>query len=219
MQDLWFTIFSTAAGVAVTLVVTLIFNKVIAMPAALKKQREAGQKEVAALRTELMACKAQVAEMQEVIDALPGYRAQSLRIQNELRAADNTLLSTCQAIQDSLILIQTSNSELRAGVEALQIGQDQARASLARLEESEKDSLRLKIIQDYRIFADVRRNPELAWSEMEYHAFKALVEDYEAHGGNDYVHDTVLPAMNELEIVPMANLRRLEEIMTARHAF
>lgn len=218
MQDLWFTIFSTAAGVAVTLVVTLIFNKVVAMPAALKKQREAERKEVLMLQSELATCKTQIADMQIAIDALPGYRAQSLQIQKELRATDETLVQTCQAIQESLVSIQTSNKELRAGLVTLQEGQDRARESLARLEESEKDSLRLKIIQDYKIFADPRKNPELAWSEMEYHAFKALVEDYELLGGNDYVHDTVLPAMNNLEIVSMTDLMRLEAVMNARHA-
>lgn len=218
MQDLWFTIFSTAAGVAVTLVVTLIFNKVVAMPAALKKQREAERKAVLMLQSELAICKTQIEDMQIAIDALPGYRAQSIQIQKELRATDETLVQTCQAIQESLVSIQTSNKELRAGLVTLQEGQDRARESLARLEESEKDSLRLKIIQDYKIFANPRKNPELAWSEMEYHAFKALVEDYELLGGNDYVHDTVLPAMNNLEIVSMTDLMRLEAVMNARHA-
>ena len=42
-----------------------------------------------------------------------------------------------------------------------------------------------------------------AWSEMEYHSFFKLVEDYESLGGNDYVHKTIVPAMNELDAVKL----------------
>lgn len=217
-DDLWTTGISTAIAVVVTLIVTLIFNKLVAMPAALKKQKEAERKELKTVKDELTQCKLQVAEMQLVLDALPGYRAQSLKIQKELQATDNTIIATCQAIQESLVNIQASTEEMHNSLANLQAGQDQARLSLARLEDSEKDTLRMRIIQDYKIFANPRRNPELAWSNMEYSAFFALVEDYEALGGNDYVHDTVLPAMNELEIVPMSDLKRLEEVMNARHA-
>ena len=51
---------------------------------------------------------------------------------------------------------------------------------------------------------------------MEHHAFFELVRDYEDLGGNDYVHSTVLPAMNELEVVLMSNKLRLAELMSSR---
>ena len=83
---------------------------------------------------------------------------------------------------------------------------------------SKKDELRIQIINQYHLFTDIQQNPLLAWSEMEFHAFDQLVQDYEHLGGNDFVHDTVLPAMNNLEIVLMSDIRRLEEVMSARHA-
>jgi hypothetical protein len=51
---------------------------------------------------------------------------------------------------------------------------------------------------------------------MEQHAFTELVKDYEDLGGNDYVHSTVVPAMNELEVVKMDNKQRLAELMHSR---
>ena len=49
----------------------------------------------------------------------------------------------------------------------------------------------------------------LAWSEMEHHAFFELVRDYEDLNGNDYVHSTVIPAVNELSVIPMTDKKAL----------
>jgi hypothetical protein len=51
---------------------------------------------------------------------------------------------------------------------------------------------------------------------MEHHAFFELVRDYEDLGGNDYVHSTVLPEMNMLEVVRMDDKIRLAELMASR---
>lgn len=53
---------------------------------------------------------------------------------------------------------------------------------------------------------------------MEHHSFFKLVEDYESLGGNDYVHGTILPAMNELDVIPMADLERLTRLYASRRA-
>jgi hypothetical protein len=53
---------------------------------------------------------------------------------------------------------------------------------------------------------------------MEHHSFFKLVEDYESLGGNDYVHKTVLPAMNELDIIPMADLTAIKALYDSRSA-
>ena len=225
MQNAWQTILATVLSVLVTLIATLIFNKIIAVPAAIKKQREAHNQEIAKLKTDYNTLKldhdtlkTQVSNIQKEVDKLPTYRTQSLKIQADLQTADNALLRTCEAIQSSVNVLQTSANMLQTSIDTLKAGQEQTRTSLNKLEDSERDSLRMKIICDYKLFADPKKNPELAWSEMEYHAFNALVSDYEALGGNDYVHDTVSPAMNALEIVSMRDVKRLEEVMNARHA-
>ena len=89
---------------------------------------------------------------------------------------------------------------------------------LKSLESREKNSLRAKILNEYRLYTDEHKNPKQAWTEMEHHSFFKLVEDYESLGGNDYVHNTVLPAMNELDIIPMADLAAIKALYDSRSA-
>ena len=66
-------------------------------------------------------------------------------------------------------------------------------------------------------FTDTEKNPQRAWSEMEYHAFFQLVRDYEDLGGNDYVHSTVLPEVNELMVIPMSDTTSLKKMYDMRN--
>ena len=87
---------------------------------------------------------------------------------------------------------------------------------LERLEEREKNALRAKILEEHRLYTDESKNPMKSWSEMEEHSFCKLVEDYEALGGNDYVHDIVIPDMNRLYVFPMSNVFKLKELYDSR---
>jgi hypothetical protein len=231
--DIGTSILATVISVLITLIITLVFNKLVTIPAAIKKQKEAHRQELAEMKAEICNLKTTVQEQQLVIDALPGYRQQSLTKQSELIAADTALLTTCQSIQESmrtmqtevqatLITLQNGQTELQLGLERntqnLQDGLNRNNEDLSLLKKSKKDELRIQIINQYHLFTDIQQNPLLAWSEMEFHAFDQLVQDYEHLGGNDFVHDTVLPAINNLEIVLMSDIRRLEEVMSARHA-
>ena len=226
------TLLATVLSVLITLIITLVFNKLVTIPATIKKQKEAHRKELAEMKAELENLKQKVCSQQTVIDALPSYRQQSLTLQTELKAADTALLTTCQAIQESmrsmqtevqatLITLQAGQTELQEGLERntqnLQAGLTKNNEDLTLLKKSKKDELRIQIINQYHLFTDPQQNPKLAWSEMEYHAFDQLVQDYEHLGGNDFVHGTVLPATNKLEIISMSDLKRLEEVMNARH--
>ena len=51
---------------------------------------------------------------------------------------------------------------------------------------------------------------------MEHHSFFKLVKDYEDLGGNDYVHEVVLPEINRLHVIPMSDLEALKELYTSR---
>ncbi len=189
-----------AAGSAVlSLSVTLIFNKLAGLPKELKKQREAEARRDAQLQQENHARDVKIAALENAVNALPGYRAQSLSIQAQLQNTDKEILGMCGAIKDSV-----------------KENQDILNYRLDRLEKREKNTYRAKILDEYRLFTDERKNPMRAWSEMEHHAFFELVKDYEDLGGNDYVHSTVLPAMNELEVVQMINKQRLAELMSSR---
>lgn len=237
------TVLSTAGSLVLTLTITLLFNKLVALPKEVKRQREA---ELAAARAEAEAQAearreaeeaerlkeeqhaqndadrdARIAAIETAVDtkiaalataldtrlsvveaavnALPTYRAQSLQIQTQLQATDDKIL--------------TALNEIKGGIKE---NQNILNTRLDRLEDREKNAIRAKLLDEFRLFTDEHKNPMLAWSEMEHHAFFKLVKDYEALHGNDYVHSEVLPAMNRLEVIPMSNKEKLLELMQSR---
>ena len=189
----------TAISVVITLTITLLFNKLVSWPKLRKKQREAERLERERLANEDRIRDQKIATLEAAVASLPGYREQSLQIQQQLQAADTTILATCQQIQAG---VAESNRILNA--------------RLDKLEKREKNALREKILREYRLMCSDTLNEMHAWSEMEAHAFFALVRDYEELGGNDYVHSVVLPAVNELEVIPMTDVERLAEMFRRR---
>ena len=199
MSSWLITVLSSAGSVLITLTVTLLFNKLVALPKAIRAQKAAEEAEKEQLRQENRERDNKIACLQAAIDALPGYRAQSLQIQAQLQSTDREILSVCEAIRQGVADNQNILNE-----------------RLDRLERREKNVIRAKLLDEYRLFTDETKNPLLAWSEMEHHAFFKLVEDYEDLGGNDYVHSVVIPAMNELRVIPMSNRQELLELMNSR---
>ena len=204
------TALTTVGSVVLTLTVTLLFNKLVALPKAIRDQRaaeeaaQAAREEQARIeREQLMRENRErdnrIATLQAAVDALPGYRAQSMQIQAQLQNTDREILETCMAIKEG-VLENRQVLDLR----------------LDRLERREKNALRQKILNEHRIFTDEHMNPMQAWTEMEHHSFFKLVEDYEDLGGNDYVHSEVLPAMNRLRVIPMSDRNALYELMASR---
>ena len=184
-----------------SLLVTFIFNKVAGIPKELKKQREADRERVANLEETIEKMEERLAKVEEAVGHYPEYRAQSLQIQSQLKQADNHILEVCDSIK-SAVIATGENLDKR----------------LDDLERRERNSLRAKILDEYRLYTDERKNPKQAWTEMEHHSFFKLVEDYESLGGNDYVHSTVLPAMNELDVISMSDLDKLKELYQSRSA-
>ena len=184
-----------------SLLVTFIFNKVAGIPKELKKQREADRKRVTNLEETIEKMEERLAKVEEAVGHYPEYRAQSLQIQNQLEKTDKNILEVCDSIKSAVI--DTG---------------ERLDKRLDDLERREKNSLRAKILEEYRLYTDERKNPKQAWTEMEHHSFFKLVEDYESLGGNDYVHSTVLPAMNELDVISMSDLEKLKELYQSRSA-
>ena len=182
-----------------SLLVTFIFNKVAGIPKELKKQREADRERVANLEETIEKMEERLAKVEEAVGHYPEYRAQSLQIQSQLKQADNHILEVCDSIK-SAVIANGENLDKR----------------LDDLERRERNSLRAKILDEYRLYTDERKNPKQAWTEMEHHSFFKLVEDYESLGGNDYVHSTVLPAMNELDVISMSDSDALKELYQSR---
>ena len=195
MPNIWATIYS----VLITLTVTFIFNYFVGLPKKIRSDKEQDKKIVNNLILRMDSQEQNIKKLQDVVDKLPQYREQSLQIQAELKEADVSVKELCETIKNEVV-------ENRK--EVMQ--------KLTRLEEREKNALRAKILEEHRFYTDEQRNPLKAWSEMEEHSFRKLVEDYEALGGNDYVHEIVLPDMNRLDVISMQDLIRLKELYDSR---
>lgn len=193
------TLLSSVGTLIVTLTVTMLFNKFVSLPKERKKQKELEKQREEQAHRENLARDVKIAELEKAVNALPGYRAQSLQIQSQLQDTDKQILAACTDIKNSVLENQTILND-----------------RLDRLEKREKNSIRAKLLDEYRLFTDDIKNPMLAWSEMEQHAFFELVKDYEDLKGNDYVHSTVIPAMNELVVVPMSDKVTLAKLMSSR---
>ena len=195
MPNIWATIYS----VLITLTVTFIFNYFVGLPKKIRNDKEQDKKIVNNLILRMDSQEQNIKKLQDAVDKLPQYREQSLKIQAELKETDVSITELCETIKNEVV-------ENRK--EVMQ--------KLNRLEEREKNALRAKILEEHRFYTDEQRNPLKAWSEMEEHSFRKLVEDYEALGGNDYVHEIVLPDMNRLDVISMQDLIRLKELYDSR---
>lgn len=152
---------------------TLVYKK---MKDYLVKRYEAAKLKDEQLKTAL-----------EAVSKYPEYRAQSIRVQQEL--------------------------ERKIG--ELKQSQDENTKRLVDMEKNQKrqkrNELRDRLLQSYRFYTDKFRNPKQVWSRMEAEAFWELFGDYEAVEGDGYIHTVVQPAMNLLNIVEMDELQRSGE--------
>jgi mannitol-specific phosphotransferase system IIBC component len=204
------SVLGTIGSILLTLTVTFIFNKVVGIPKILKEQKrleqekEEQQKKLEKEKEEQLKKEneerdAKIKALEEAVSKLPKYREQSLEIQTELKNTDKAILDACKEIKNSVLE-----------------SQNVLNSRLDRLEKRDKNSIRAKLLAEHRLFTDPTKNPMLAWSEMEHHAFFEQIEDYEALGGNDYVHSDVIPDVNKLVVVPMSDKQELLKLMNSR---
>lgn len=192
-------VISAAGSTALTLIVKWLFDYFIGLPKKIRQAREEERQEKERLMEDNKLRDEKIARLEEAVDALPKYRQKSKEIQEELQATDREIVDLCGAIRDSVI---------QNRIEVLD--------KLQRLEDREKNALRAKILEEHRLYTDDSRNPMKAWSEMEEHSFREIVKDYEALGGNDYVHHVVLPEMNRLYVIKMSDLEGLKKLYDSR---
>lgn len=175
-----------------TLTVTLIFNKITGLPNVFKNYKKAVKAKEEQINKENSARDSKISLLEMAVNDLS-------EIQTQLQKTDTDILTACSEIKNKVIENQKSLDE-----------------RLDRLEKREKNAIRAKLISEYRLFTDESKNPMLAWSEMEYHAFFELVKDYEDLHGNDYIHSTVIPAMNKLDIVQVSDRQAFLQLMNSR---
>lgn len=65
----------------------------------------------------------------------------------------------------------------------------------------ECSKLRDMLLQNYRYYTNECQNPSKSWTRMEAEAFWELFREYEATGGNGYMHSVVQPEMERLIII------------------
>lgn len=175
-----------------TLTVTLIFNKITGLPKVFKNYKKAAKAKEEQINKENSARDSKISLLEMAVNDLS-------EIQTQLQKTDTDILTACSEIKNKVIENQQSLDE-----------------RLDRLEKREKNAIRAKLISEYRLFTDESKNPMLAWSEMEHHAFFELVKDYEDLHGNDYIHSTVIPAMNKLDIVQVSDHQAFLQLMNSR---
>lgn len=201
LTDISNGILSTVGSILLSLIVTFLFNYFIGLPKKFKDAKKVEQAEKDELAESNRKRDKRLDKLEEVVDNLPKYRAQSLRIQEELQSADVDIKGLCNTIRN----------EVNANRQMLD-------TRLKSLENREKNTLRDKIYQLWRTFTDERLNPMQAWTDMEKHSFDELVKDYESLGGNDYVHKVILPDMIKLKIITMDNLILVKQLYESRNS-
>lgn len=109
------------------------------------------------------------------ISKYPEYRAQSLKIQDELRGEIAELRSTQQQTAQRL---QTMDEEQKA---------------------LKRNELRDRLLEAHRYYTG-----KGTWNAMEATVFWELFHDYEKLGGDGFVHGTIEPAMRALPVLPIS---------------
>lgn len=134
----------------------------------------------------------QLKECLDQIALYPKWHDQSLEIQRRFTDAI-----------DSLKKSQEENSRKLDDMEA-------------KSQQRERNKLREQILQAYRYYTSLEKNPMQAWSEMEADAFWHTFGDYEDAGGNGHVHTIVQPDMRALETIPMHEAEKITALMQSR---
>lgn len=197
MNEVWATI----GSILLSLTVTFLFNYFVGLPKKIRNDKEQEKKIINNLILRVDCQEQAIKKLEEAVNNLPKYREQSIKIQEELKQADVSIVDLCKTIKDEVMA-----------------NRKEVLTKLERLEEREKNALRAKILEEHRLYTDESKNPMKSWSEMEEHSFRKLVEDYEALGGNDYIHDVVIPEINRLNVISMSNTIKLKELYDSRRA-
>jgi hypothetical protein len=128
-----------------SLLVTFIFNKVSGLPKKLSDEKQARQEKIESLENAINCLSERVTAVEESVSHYPEYREQSLQIQSQLKDADNAIVDLCREIKDDVLANrQVLNERLQS------------------LENREKNSLRAKILNEYRLYTDEHKNPKQA---------------------------------------------------------
>lgn len=129
------------------------------------------------LEEEKKADKAKLESAYNMTQKYPEYHQESIDIRNSLEQEIQEIRDRFAMIIDRLDEIEEQNKK------------------------RECSKLRDMLLQNYRYYTSEQQNPSQSWTRMEAEAFWELFREYEAAGGNGYMHTDVQPAMERLLIV------------------
>lgn len=193
------SILVTIGSIILSLTVTFVFNYFVGLPKKWKDGKEKDKKMIDNLILRVDANEQAIKEIKKITDELPAYREQSLEIQKKLKDADSEITKLCKNISNDVIK-----------------NRNEVMGTLERLEGRERNALKAKILAEYRLYTDTRKNPMLAWTSMERDSFENSVNDYRSLGGNGYVEKVIVPEMNHLDVIEMDNLVAVKELYDSR---
>lgn len=135
----------------------------------------------------------------DVTENMPRYREQSQQYRDDIYAKISELTKAVQALGNNISSLSTKQNEIEKD-----------------RRDHEKNKIRLQLLEQFKLYANKEKNPTLAWSSAEAKCFWDLYNDYISRGGNDFVHDTVCPAMIQLKEIPLSNEAELGKVMHQR---
>lgn len=127
------------------------------------------------------------AKIKEALDAVhkyPQYRQQSIEIQHKLESQ----ISELKELHKDTVKELNTVSE-----------------TVHRMEETEtrreRNKMRDTLLQSHRYYTNPNTNPSGSWTRVESETFWELYSEYEAAGGNGYMHTDVVPEMRLLKVI------------------
>lgn len=126
-------------------------------------------------------------KIREALDAVhkyPQYRQQSIKIQQQLESQISELK---ELHKDTVAQLNTVSETVH------------------RMEETEtrreRNKMRDTLLQSHRYYTNPNTNPSGSWTRVESETFWELYSEYEAAGGNGYMHTDVVPDMKLLKVI------------------
>ena len=153
---------------------------------------------------------------------LKGYKA-LVKFHDMMQEKDNTLTKVVEKsseLDTELKNIASTQNSIISSIDEISASQKSLTAQITSFEKIMKaqscNKLRDRIVQSYRYYTSIEKNPMQEWTEMEKDAFDRLFTDYEDLGGDGYVHSTIEPAMNGLGVVDMTDYEGIATLMKSR---
>lgn len=146
---------------------------------------------------------ADLAEALDGVRQMPQYRADSIKIRNQLE----------QKITD---VHNEMNDKFEDVANKFDAVMDRLNKIDADNKKRARNRIREELMQGHRMFTDPIKNPMKAWSSLEHDSWFALYDDYLDCNGNGDMQYRICPEMNNLDIIHMDDTEKLYELMHSR---